>query len=252
MASVSIGRAWEETSAFVKREGGLLFPVALLLISIPFALLFQMIPLPVRQAIMARGEGAANVPVMIPASLVLGAVMAGAIAVIGTLTLYALALRPGISVAEALQLALRRFAVLTGASALIFAGLLVPVIAVSALPPPLGQLGLLAVLLFLSVRFMASNAVIVDRGLGVFATIRECWQLTRGHFWRLSAYLLIGAALTTLAQVVAQMLFGLVGYAIGGASAGQAAADTGLSLVFGVAQVYFAVMISRIYQQLSA
>jgi hypothetical protein len=67
----------------------------------------------------------------------------------------------------------------------------------------------------------------------------------------LGAYLLISAVVMTLAQVVAEMLFGLVGFAIGGASGGQAAADTGLALMFGVAQVYFAVMAVRIYRQIS-
>ena len=34
MTSLSIGKAWEETVAFVKREGALLFPVAFVFLAL--------------------------------------------------------------------------------------------------------------------------------------------------------------------------------------------------------------------------
>lgn len=252
MASVSIGKAWEEANAFVKREAGLLFPVALLMISMPIAMVFQLIPLDIRKAFVATAGGKIPAaPLVLPSSVAFGAIFAAIIGMIGVLTIYALALRPGISVAESLRLAVRRTPVQMGVSALTFIGLITVMIAASVVPEAVGRVLLLAGLLFVSVRFLLSNAVIVDRNLGVIGSIVACWHLTRGHFLRLGAYLLVSAVVMTLAQVVAEMLFGLVGFAIGGASGGQAAADTGLALMFGVAQVYFAVMAVRIYRQIS-
>src|SRR3546814_2457647 len=44
MNRLSIGAAWEETLAFVKREGTLLFPVALLFLALPGVVLQLLLP----------------------------------------------------------------------------------------------------------------------------------------------------------------------------------------------------------------
>src|SRR3546814_8183875 len=44
MATMSIGKAWEEAVAFVAREGSLLFPVALLFVALPGLILQEMTP----------------------------------------------------------------------------------------------------------------------------------------------------------------------------------------------------------------
>ena len=46
MAKLSISTAWAETVAFVQRESRLLFPLAFMLISLPFALLGIVVPQP--------------------------------------------------------------------------------------------------------------------------------------------------------------------------------------------------------------
>lgn len=250
MASVSIGKAWTETNAFVKREANLLFPVALLFVAIPAALLFQLVPPELRQRMITGGADAAAVS--ISAGVTFGIVLAMAIALIGGLALYALALRPGISVAEALQLALRRFPVLAGASLAVGFAVALPLLLLSAASPAFGAVAMLVAMSFVTVRLLPLNAVAADRRVGIFETLRTCWALTRGQFWRLAGFALIMVSVTMLGQVVAQMLLGLVGYLIGGISAGRAGADMGTAVVVGVAQIYTSVMIARIYRQMEA
>jgi hypothetical protein len=250
MASISLDNAWKETSAFVKREGALLFPVALLLIAIPFALMFQLVPEELRRGMVMPSEH--QVAASLSAGTLLGVLLAMVIAIIGGLTLYALALRPGISVAEALQLAVRRLPVTLGISLLLGAALVLPLALVMSVAPMLVPVVMITLALIWSVRFVMLNAVIVDRQAGLIDTVRHSWTLSKGNFWRIFAFVLIMLVLTMLAQVVAQMLLGVIGYVIAGEAGGHAASDLGTALVTGVAQIYSTVMIARIYRQLSA
>ena len=91
MATLSVAAAWDETVAFVRREGRLLFPVSFMLIALPAALAEALSPAG------AAGEPPAPGPwlLIFPVALLLSA--------IGNLAISALALRPGASVAEALR-----------------------------------------------------------------------------------------------------------------------------------------------------
>ena len=44
MATISIGKAWEEAVAFIRREATLLFPVALLFVALPGLIVQEMTP----------------------------------------------------------------------------------------------------------------------------------------------------------------------------------------------------------------
>ncbi|HKX35088.1 MAG TPA: hypothetical protein VJM79_00270, partial [Rhizorhapis sp.] len=112
MAQLSIGAAWEETLAFVKREGTLLFPVALVFLALPAVVLQLLAPKELRTAGMV--EEASNAP-QLPPGFLLAMLVVLLVSMLGILAINALALRPGISVAEALQLAIRRMPVLIGA-----------------------------------------------------------------------------------------------------------------------------------------
>lgn len=246
MASISIDRAWTETNAFVKREGALLFPVAMLFVAIPIALIFQILPAELRQQILMPVPNA-PLPKM-PAYIPLCIMLAAAIILVGNLALYALAVRPGISVKEALQRAVRRIPIMVGAGAIVFA---LPAMILRTVPSmPLQTLCLVASL-FLWVRMTMLYAVIIDQNSGIIDSIRRSWTLGRHGLLRLFGFWLAIFSLSVFAGMVAQMLFGLVGYLIGGASAGYAAADLGTAAVMGVAQVYQTVMIARMYRQIS-
>lgn len=249
MASVSIGRAWTETSAFVKREAGLLFPVALLFVSIPFALMYQLIPADVRQAMTMPRTDVAALPAVSGGAL-LGMMLAMLVALTGGLALSALALRPGISVGEALQRAARRLPVLLGVGLCVGIVFLIPLTVIAFASPVAGRLAAVFGALFLSVRLLTLNAVIVDRDLGIVASLKSAWASSGGNFMRLAGFVFILGGITIFAQVVAQMLFGLAGFLIGGREAGTAGADLGTALVLGIAQIYSSTMVARIYRQL--
>lgn len=248
MVSVSVGRAWTEASAFVKREAGLLFPVALLFVSIPFALITQLIPADIRQALtMPRTDMAMP---EVSGGAILGVMLAMVIALMGGLALYALALRPGISVGEALQRAVRRFPVLLGVGLCVAVAFLVPLTFVALASPVLARTMAIFGGFFLSVRLLTLNAVIVDRNLGIIASLKTAWASTAGNFMRLLGFVFVLGGVTVFAEVVAQMLFGLAGFLIGGREAGTAGADIGTSFVLGVAQIYSSAMVARMYRQL--
>src|SRR3546814_5688154 len=94
-------------------------------------------------------------------------------AMLGARALYALALRPGISVAEAIQLAFRRLPVLIGSALLLVAGFIGIAIVLSliggivagviGIGPAMSALVLVTVpiLLFFSVRLILLNAVVL-------------------------------------------------------------------------------------------
>ena len=110
MATLSIGKAWEETAAFVAREAALLLPVALLFVALPIVLLQEMTP---PELVQWSASMKGTMPA-VPGSYWFSLLLAVVLIWFGSLTLFALALRPGISVAEALRLALHRLPVLIG------------------------------------------------------------------------------------------------------------------------------------------
>ena len=91
MANLSITAAWEESVAFVRREGRLLFPVSFMLIALPVAVTEALTPASAAGQPPAGGAWL----VLFPVALLLSA--------IGNVAITSLALRPGISVGEALR-----------------------------------------------------------------------------------------------------------------------------------------------------
>jgi hypothetical protein len=248
MAKLSVGQAWMETNAFVKREAGLLFPVALLFVAVPFALILQMLP-PELRAEMAKPANVRDLPDM-SGGIALGIILAFLLSLAGTLAVYALALRPGISVAEALRRGLARLPVCVGGSFVVGMMLMVPLVVVTMLSPELAKLFVIAVAILLSIRLMTLNAVVATQDKGVVESLRLSWTMTRGHMLKLVGFGAIVMGLTMFSELVAQMMFGLVGFALGGSEGGNAGADLGTALAMGVAQLYASVMISRLYLQL--
>lgn len=249
MGAVSIGKAWTETAIFVRREGGLLFPVALLFVAVPVALIMEIMPKaamsgPASDADAARAAaelGGVGLLVVLAAILV---------ALAGGIALSALALRPGISVGESLRLAVRRLPVMLGAGVVVGVILAVPLALAGMVSVQLAASVWIVAGLVAAIRLMLLNAVVVDRFGGVFDALRTAWALSRGQALRLSAVALVLVSLTTLGQIVGQMLFGVTGYLVGGADAGQIAAALATAAVTGVAQVYSTVMIARLYRQI--
>lgn len=260
MATMSIGKAWEEAVAFVAREATLLFPVALLFVALPGVILQEMTP-PELQAWFAEPKMDA-IPAMPPG---FGLAMLLTIILIwfGSLALFALALRPGISVGEALRLSIARLPVLIG-TALVVVGIVSAIFVGAALVGVVFSLasrqlaaavgillgfGAAGLIFFASIRLVLLNPVVIDTRLGVMASLRQAWALTRGYFWRLFGFLIIVMLLSTIAGSAAQAIVGsLVGLA-SGAEAARFAGGLAGAAVSSVAQVYMLVMLARLYRQ---
>ncbi|WP_176596665.1 MULTISPECIES: hypothetical protein [Sphingobium] len=258
MATMSIGKAWEEAVAFVSREKSLLFPVALLFVALPGLIIQEMTP-----PELAKWTLSETTMPQVPGSFWLAMMLAVIIIWFGSLTLFALALRPGISVGEALRLSFARLPVLLGvalvvagflAGAVIAATLVVTVLTLVAKPLAatlallLGA-GVVAVTVFASVRLLLLNPVVIDGTEGVMASLRHGWALTRGHFWRLFGFVLVLTLLSAIIGGAAQSVFGVVGTLIGGQTSGRLIGGVAAAAVSTVVQVYMLVMLARLYRQ---
>ena len=257
MAVMSIGKAWEETVAFVARERSLLFPVALLFVALPGLIVQEMTP--PELASWTMKDAVPDVPVSFWLAMVLGVVLIW----FGSLTLFALALRPGISVQEALRLSLARLPVLLG-TALTVVGLLgAAVVAVAIIvvlltlvaKPLAAALAMLlgvavgGVMMFVSVRLLLLNPVVIDGNAGVMDSLRHSWALTRGHFWRLLGFILILTLLSAIVGSAAQAIFGVIGGLVGGPDAARLTGGIAAAAVSTLLQVYILVMLARLYRQ---
>jgi len=248
MTSLSIGAAWQESSAFLKREAGLLVPVTLLFIGVPLALLLAAIPPELRQ----MTDPASLQQIQLPAWTLLVFVLCPLVMAGGVLATYALALKPGISLGEALALGFRRIPVALGAALLVGLAVFAPLMLVRAAAPQAGSLVMTIVLFLLSARLLPLNAMVVDRPVGVIAAIRDSWLLSRGWLLRLLLFIILISIPVMIAQVVGQLLFGLAGVAIGGQEGGRQLGDVGAAAAVALGQMVMIVMTARIYRQLSA
>lgn len=262
MANISIGKAWEEAVAFITREATLLFPVALLFVALPGLIVQEMTP-PELQAWFAQPKVDA-IPVM-PPGFALAMLLGIVIIWFGSLALFALALRPGISVGEALRLSFARLPVLIGTALLVVAAIVAFVVLIALLgavfslasQQAAAVMGLLlgtaavVIIFFASVRLVLLNPVVIDTRAGVIESLRRAWSLTRGHFWRLLGFLLIVMLLSTLVGTAAQVIVGLLGGLLAGPEGARLAGGIAGAAVSAVIQVYLLVMLARLYRQAS-
>lgn len=260
MGKLSIGKAWEESVAFVSRENALLLPVALLFLALPSLILEQLMPSGLSIWLQAGGKGAMP---PVPPGFWVGALLSMILMWFGSLALFALALRPGISVGEALRLSIGRLPVLIGAALLIMAGIftlvmLVALVAVvlSLLSKSLGAMlvalfstALVVAAFFGGVRMILLNPVIIDGTHGVRASILYAWRLTQGHFWRLLGFFVLLVLLLAVVSSAAQAVVGVLAGIVAGPATAKLAGGIAAALVTTVVQLYMLVMIARLYRQ---
>lgn len=192
--------AW--TQSFAAREWRLLVPVALAFLALPPLMMDLLVPQSVLdtllQAMQSHNPQAASGPM----GLVLPVMVAVLVtATFGGLAITAMALIPGLSVGEALSLALRRLLTMLGALLVIAAGqlgvlvLLSVIFGVAHLVSAGAQSLLLGcvmgVSLFVTVRLVSLAPMIVTRRISAFSAIRESWHISRGGFWRILGVILV-------------------------------------------------------------
>jgi hypothetical protein len=253
MPKLSLSRAWEETSAVLARDGRLFVAVALALFVLPGLIL------------------SVSMPVAEPGKLPpAGAWIAVAIAVtliwtIFQLAVLRLAMEPHVSVGEAIVHGARRLlpyiaAMLCWALPILVVGSLLSSFLVEneANPPVAASLGLLlltAVGTFLGVRMMLSSAVASAENIGPIAILRRSWELSRGNWWRLFAFLLLfvvaALCLVIAAGSIASLLVRLFAEDAGPRSLGGLLIAIVSEVLNGLLSVGFLVMLARIYAQRS-
>lgn len=251
MAKLSLSKAWDETRSVLSRDGKLIGAVALALFYLPGVIAGVIQP-------DTEGVPATN------AALVTMLVIA-IIGLVGQLAIIRLALGNHGTVAEAIRHGGARTPAYL-ASGLIwvfpFAILFYTVSRGMFERPPqltpgqsLATLLLLIALIFLSVRLIMSSAVASAEQAGPIAILRRSWELTRGHWWRLFAFL----AAFLFVAIVALSAVGAIAGIVGTLLFGEAHAMTVsalfnsllVELVTTLVTVGFLVMLARIYAQLA-
>ncbi|MDP8994420.1 MAG: glycerophosphoryl diester phosphodiesterase membrane domain-containing protein [Pseudomonadota bacterium] len=261
--ALSLGEAWNETAQFVKREAGLLFPLALLLIALPIAIVGAISPpQPPPGQLPPLGLWTA----LLPVAFLLG--------MIGNIAISYLALRPNTSVGEALSRGLKRLLPLVGAVLLLMLGFLLLAVVLATIVAALaGGVGgpqpgpgasaamailfviMLPIMVYLAARLLLTTAVAAAEEAGPIGLIRRSWQLTGGHVWTVIGFILLMA----IAVLVVMLAVGLVAGSLIVLLAGQpqpGSLSAFLMLLVSAAlntviTVYVTSMVARIYAQLA-
>lgn len=259
MRRLSISAAWEETRAILARDGGLLVTVALALVALPSVLSSLVNP---------SGMNAMASPMW--ADLV--TFICSVVALAGQLALVRLAIGPSITVGAAIGHGLRRMPIYFVAVLILLFGLFVIAIPIvfalgamgvplntrplpMSMPVVLGSLLFFAIIFFFAVRLLMSSPVASAEDVGPIAILKRSWRLTAGNWWPLFGFLvifLIGAIILLMA----------VGSAVGAVVVlllGQPQPMSAAALIIALVQslfsalvtTLFAVMLARIYVQLS-
>ncbi|WP_106639030.1 glycerophosphoryl diester phosphodiesterase membrane domain-containing protein [Allosphingosinicella vermicomposti] len=253
MTTLSISQAWNETTAFVKREAGLLFPIALAFLAVPTIILQFVTP----QSVPGQPvEGGPWLWLFIP---VIVATM------IGSLSITTLAIRPAQSVGDAIGHALKRLLpillavlILSAVTLLIAVPALLVIFALgltSETAMLFGGLVFLAIFTFIWIRVILMTPVAVAEPVGAGGILRRSWALTRGHFSPLIMFATVIAIVAVVAFLAITLVFGsLIALVAGPPEKGNVSFVLSL-VVSGIASavfsVYFQVAVARIYVQLT-
>jgi hypothetical protein len=249
MPKLSITTAWNETAAFVKREAGLVFPVALGLMALPMVFFQLLTP-----ATAEGQEPEAGLWMLLFFPLIF-------LSVIATIAISALATGHETVVGEALRRGARRFLPLVGAmlllGACIFPLILILAAIAPASPAAAALLGLAAAIgiIILWVRLMLTTPVAAAETGGPIAIIKRSFALTRGHAAKLVGFVLL---IFILAAVAGFALVSVGGILIALVAGKPEPGSTGalIMLLLGallntVFVVYFTILVARIYAQLA-
>lgn len=262
MASLSIGRAWEESSAFLARESRLVVPVALALLMVPAAVQAWVNPQQPGQS--------GGFPLL--------ALVALLVSLAGQLAIARLAIGWSGSIGEVIGQAFRRLPTLIGSALIIYLPIvlaLVLMLGVSVGTEDLARLETMSpqeivrlpgvlwsvllfvlIVLFLAARFLPSLGVAMSESVGPVALIKRSWAMTAGHFWRLLGLVLLLGVASLIFSGALQAVVGALATLMAGPvePLGLSALLVALAggLAGAVVGTVYATMIGRIYVQLAA
>jgi hypothetical protein len=260
MTMISMNVVWEDTVAFLRREAGLVIPLALATL-----LVGDVVNSLVNPAVLGAPPNALFSLLTFVALLW---------TVIGQLAVIALVLRPGSSVGEALSLAVRRLPTLLGAAFLI--GTAATLLALPALigffqsgvnpnvPATYTKLPgwvsfyflvFACVGIWISLRLSTLYSLIVDKQPGVIASLKTAFAMTRGVIARLilaaMVYFITMIVLTTVVRFVLGSAFELLGRAIDSPFVTIALTALAVGTVTAALSTFAAVFLAMLYRRLN-
>jgi hypothetical protein len=259
---LSIGTAWDEAKAVLARNRRLVVPVALGLVLVPAVISAMVEPRTV------PGEQPAAGPWMWVMLLMIIVMLVGQMAIV--------LLSNGWqgSVGEAIGRAVRRLPILLLSALMIMVPLILlmsVILAVAGMATggdgtfsavsltPTGWLAImvgLLVVLAVGVRLLPLVVIAASENLGPVATIKRAVTLTRGHFWKLLAFMLLATiAFLVVAAAVGAVFGSIISLSLGRPEAWSVSLLL-VALVAGLIQAAFVTvytaMLARITAQLSA
>ncbi len=253
---LSIGAAWTEAAAFLRRERRLIAPVVLGLIVVPAVI-----------AELVQPEAPAGVQPE-PGAWMIVAAAALLTAMIGQLAIMRMTMGWDGSVGDALKLALRRIWSVLGAF-LLFGILFVLVATVVVLivmvasgsatgldraTDRIAVAGLLVALLAMP-RILPMTAVAMNEKIGPWRLLRRTLELTRGHYFRLLGFFVIFMIASLIIAVAVTITVGSAAELIAGPSRPMSVSRLIVALVTGLLQgavlSVYAAMTGKLTLQLS-
>jgi hypothetical protein len=259
MSRLSISRAWDETRAHLASDGKLFTTVALAMIALPSTV----------STVVNPNSGMSESTGSLGSGLVV--LVMSLIALVGQLALVRLAIGPSVSVGGAISHAAGRALPYIGSVLLLLIGLFLLAVPVGAVltamgvsfedpgPLPAGAwlvaLLFIAVLLYVAARMLMTSSVASAESAGPIKILRRSWELTRGHALRLLAFLLLFLVAVLVVVSAVAVMVGLLARTLFGDPEPFSAAALLVGLVQGLlsaaATTIFAVMLARMYVQLS-
>ncbi len=264
---LSITKAWDETSAFVKHEAGPLFLIAFGLAVLPGIILQVVAGRLVGNVQFTPGTPPDLGPFLAALPIILLLLIPVVLLSIwGHLTINTLALRRETVIGSAFAHAARRILTVIGvwllwiiAASIVF----VPVagLVVTSVRSGHGGLGFLVgfvvwlAFIFVAIRLMLVNPIAAVEPVGPVGVIRRSWELTAGHFWRLLGFLLIMLLVFFVLALVVGAVAGILVTLVAGMPTPGSLGSMIVQLITGVLQAifltYFMVLLARIYAQLA-
>jgi hypothetical protein len=255
---ISLGSVWETTAGFVRAESALLAPLAMLGFGLPTVAILLAVPMDAAEAGMLK-----------PGAWMLWLLPCGLFSMLGSIAVSALVLTPGVSVREAMLVAIARLPAAIGLL-LLYVGLQVvlsvPValatlvdLRVSGGAGPIAMIANLAgigVMIWLFVRVLPIWAVLADRPQGPWAAVRTAFRLTGGCYARLLALRIVMAAAAGIAMLVLLIPIGavaqLIGMATGNAQVSVILSFVATGVVVAAVVGLWTVYVARLYRALEA
>lgn len=250
--------AAEQTGSFMRREGGLVLPVAFATFGVAFILLSLIMPEPTDRASMQSGLWA------------LGAFPLFFFMMAGQVAISYLVLRPGVSVRDALGAAMKRIPTIVGVVFLLILGLFGVAMVLSLVSVMLGAvmgasieataalvtLVVLAVMAWLAARLLLLWPLLADKREGVRQSLKQAFRLSKPYFWKFLAVVIVSTIVISLGLGAVQMGLGsvllIVGRLVGAEGAALLLTVILVALLSAAVQAFIAVLLANLYRQLTA